>query len=84
MLGSQAVAQAYAKDGKKVRAMLQCDMTAVVKENTKPTIGLIRDFVDLAWTEHLAHIITEYSEIGFTDTQCGYVSPPDVLLCYIS
>jgi bacterial leucyl aminopeptidase len=74
LLGSQAVAQSYAKEGKKVRAMLQCDMSAVVKPGTKPTIGLIRDFVDPEWTEHLALIIDEYSEIGFSDTQCGYVS----------
>lgn len=74
LLGSQAVAQSYAKEGKKVRAMLQCDMTSVVKEGTKPTIGLIRDFVDPEWTEHLARIITEYSEIGYTNTECGYVS----------
>ncbi|ORY56546.1 hypothetical protein BCR35DRAFT_284118 [Leucosporidium creatinivorum] len=72
LLGSQAVAQSYAKEGKKVRSMLQMDMTSVVKEGTKPTIGLIRDFVDPEWTEHVALIIDEYSEIGYTDTECGY------------
>ncbi|GAA5828777.1 hypothetical protein JCM11251_005871 [Rhodosporidiobolus azoricus] len=72
LLGSQAVAQEYAKRGVKVRAMQQNDMTAWVKLGTKPTIGLIHDFVDPDLTSFLAKIIEEYATIGWTKTVCGY------------
>ncbi|GAA5918121.1 hypothetical protein JCM5296_005235, partial [Sporobolomyces johnsonii] len=72
LLGSKAVAQAYAREGRKVRAMLQMDMTAWVKQGTKPTVGLIQDYVSAEFTDYLGTIINEYSEIGFTPTTCGY------------
>ncbi|GAA5917055.1 hypothetical protein JCM6882_001913 [Rhodosporidiobolus microsporus] len=72
LLGSQAVAQEYAKRGVKVKAMQQNDMTAWVKLGTEPTIGLIRDFVDPELTDFIAKIIEEYATIGWTSTKCGY------------
>jgi leucyl aminopeptidase len=72
LLGSKAIAQDYAKRGVKVAGMLQIDMTAWVKAGTKPTVGLIRDFVDPEFVEYLAKVIDEYSNIGYTDTKCGY------------
>ncbi|GAA5920622.1 hypothetical protein JCM1841_001481 [Sporobolomyces salmonicolor] len=72
LLGSKAIAQAYAREARKVRAMLQMDMTAWVKEGTKPTVGLIQDYVSAEFTDYLGSIINEYSEIGFTPTTCGY------------
>ncbi|GAA6001494.1 hypothetical protein JCM10207_006694 [Rhodosporidiobolus poonsookiae] len=72
LLGSQAVAQDYARRGVKVHAALQNDMTAWVKAGTEPTIGLIRDFVDPDFVELVAKLIDEYATIGRTDTKCGY------------
>lgn len=46
--------------------------TAWVKPGTKPTIGIIRDFVSPEFSDFLALLVDEYSTIGFTDTQCGY------------
>lgn len=54
--------------------MLQMDMTAWVKPGTKPTIGVIRDFVSPELSEFLVLLVDEYSTIGHTDTECGYVS----------
>ncbi|GAA5900988.1 uncharacterized protein JCM6883_004716 [Sporobolomyces salmoneus] len=72
LLGSKAIAQDYQAKGIKVKAYHQNDMTAWVKQRTKPTIGLIRDFVDPAFTDFLAKVIDEYSTIGWTSTKCGY------------
>lgn len=72
LLGSQAVAQGYAAAGKKVRSMLQMDMTAWVKTGTKPTVGIITDFTDEGFTEMIRKVVGEYADIGFTDTKCGY------------
>ncbi|GAA6051063.1 hypothetical protein JCM3770_005480 [Rhodotorula araucariae] len=72
LLGSQAVAQAYAQRGVKVRAMLQMDMTAYVKPGTQPTIGVIQDFVDPDFTAYLTTVIEEYAQIPVAKTKCGY------------
>ena len=45
LLGSQAVAQAYEKAGKRVVAMLQNDMTGYVGANGE-VIGIVTDHVD--------------------------------------
>ncbi|KAI5481879.1 peptidase family M28 protein [Pseudohyphozyma bogoriensis] len=72
LLGSQGVAQKYAAEGRQVRSMLQIDMTAWVKSGTKPTVGIITDFVDPDFTSFLRTAVSEYTTIGFTDTLCGY------------
>ena len=45
LLGSQAVSEAYAKEGKRVVAMLQNDMTGYVGTD-KEVIGIVTDHVD--------------------------------------
>ncbi|BGP40360.1 hypothetical protein JCM10449v2_004322 [Rhodotorula kratochvilovae] len=72
LLGSQAVAQAYAQRGVKVRSMLQMDMTAYVKPGTQPTIGIIQDFVDPEFTAYLTSVVEEYAQIPVAETKCGY------------
>ena len=62
LLGSKAIAQDYQAKGIKVKAYHQNDMTAWVKQGTKPTIGLIRDFVDPDFTDFLAKVIDEYCQ----------------------
>lgn len=79
-VGSQAVAQEYARKGTVVRAMLQMDMTAWyatfvlvpqlplilkarrVKAGTKPTFGVITDFVDPEFTQFIRQLIEAYGQ----------------------
>ena len=57
-----------------------CHQTAWVKPGTKPTIGIIRDFVSPAFTNFLALLVDEYSTIGYTNTECGYACSDHVRL----
>lgn len=70
MLGSQPLAASY--DPANVRAMLQMDMTAYVKPNTKERIGIIEDFVSPSLTEWIHDLIDEYLTIPSVRTKCGY------------
>lgn len=72
LLGSQAVAKAYEEKGTKVRAMLQMDMTAWVKQGTKESVGVIQDFVDPALTDFVYKLVETYLAIPPVKTQCGY------------
>ncbi|GAA5952259.1 hypothetical protein JCM3765_001922 [Sporobolomyces pararoseus] len=72
LLGSKAIAQDYQRRGIRVKSYHQNDMTAWVKAGTKPTIGLITDYVDSDYTAFLGRVIEEYSTIGYTPTQCSY------------
>lgn len=72
LLGSQAIAQDYARRSIAVRSMLQMDMTSWVKTGTKPVMGVITDFVDPALTDFIRLVIGEYAEIDAVDTKCGY------------
>ena len=74
--GSQAIFSAYEKQGREVVAMLQQDMTGFVKKTLdagKPeSVGVITDFVDPALTEFIKQVITEYCDIPYVLTECGY------------
>jgi leucyl aminopeptidase len=70
--GSQAIATAYANAGVNVVAMLQFDMTGYVGSGTTPTIGVITDFTTPALTAFIRKLVTTYTNLGFTNTACGY------------
>ncbi|KAL1412739.1 hypothetical protein Q8F55_000486 [Vanrija albida] len=72
LLGSQAIAKSYEEKGVKVRAMVQMDMTAWVKEGTTESVGVIQDFVDPALTEFNWGLVEAYLDIPPVKTQCGY------------
>jgi len=76
LLGSQAIFSEYEKIGRDVKAMLQQDMTGYVQKTLdagKPeSVGVITDFVNPALTDFIKKIITEYCEIPYTETKCGY------------
>ncbi|KAE8451678.1 Leucine aminopeptidase 1 [Mollisiaceae sp. DMI_Dod_QoI] len=76
LLGSQAIFSEYEKTGRDVKAMLQQDMTGYVQgtlDAGKPeSVGVITDFVDPALTEFIKEVVTEYCEIPFVETKCGY------------
>jgi len=72
LLGSSAVAQAYAQDGAEVYAMSQFDMTAWVKDGTQQEVGVIVDYVDDALTGYNKKLVDSYLAIPFVETKCGY------------
>jgi len=72
LLGSQAVARAYASDRANIHAMLQMDMTAWVKAGTKEEVGVITDFTDPSLTDFNKKLIETYLRIPYVETQCGY------------
>jgi len=70
LLGSQAIAKNYEDKGIKVKAMLQMDMTAWVKEGTTESVGIIQDFVDPDLTAFLEGLVGEYREFAFVTHHC--------------
>ncbi|KAF8265465.1 peptidase [Lactarius quietus] len=72
LLGSQAVAKDYEKNGAHVIAMSQFDMTAWVKNNTREEVGIIVDYVDEEVTELNKQLVDTYLDIPYVETKCGY------------
>ncbi|BFZ62994.1 Leucine aminopeptidase 1 [Saitoella coloradoensis] len=76
LLGSQAVFAEYEKQHRDVIAMLQQDMTGynakTIANGGPDAVGVITDFVHPGLTDFIKTIITEYCDIGFTETKCGY------------
>jgi len=73
LLGSQAIVSEYARQGKKVVAMLQLDMTAYTKPGVTPTIGIVTDFTDGDLNVFLRNLVSVYApSIKWSDTTCGY------------
>uniref|UniRef100_A0A1D1YR87 Leucine aminopeptidase 1 n=1 Tax=Anthurium amnicola TaxID=1678845 RepID=A0A1D1YR87_9ARAE len=71
LLGSQAVAQYYARQGIDVIGMLQNDMTGYVG-NKKGSFGIIVDYVDDDLTLFLKKLAKQYANMPIVDTKCGY------------
>jgi len=72
LLGSQAMAKAYADERIEVYGMLQMDMTAWVKSGTREEVGIITDYVDPSLTEFNKKLVDTYLSIPYVETQCGY------------
>lgn len=76
LLGSQAIFSEYQKTGRDVKAMLQQDMTGYVQgtldAGKKESVGVITDFVDAHLTEFIKEIVSEYCDIPYVETKCGY------------
>jgi len=76
LLGSQAIFRSYEQEGRDVRAMLQQDMTGFVQKTLDAgqpeAVGVITDYVDEGLTEFIKKVITEYCDIGYVLTECGY------------
>lgn len=75
-MGSQAIFSSYEQTGRDVKAMLQQDMTGYSQgtlDAGKPeSVGVIVDFVDKKLTDFIKKIVTEYCDIPFVETKCGY------------
>jgi len=76
LLGSQAVFEAYADEGRDVLAMLEQDMTGYTAGMTAAgeeiTLGVVTDYVDEALTEFIKMIVDQYVDIPYSETECGY------------
>ncbi|KAI9765330.1 MAG: Leucine aminopeptidase 1 [Candelina submexicana] len=76
LLGSQAIFSAYEKEGRDVKAMLQQDMTGYVQKTLdageEERMGVITDFVDAGLTDFIKKVVTEYCDIPYVLTKCGY------------
>ncbi|KAJ9635782.1 Leucine aminopeptidase 1 [Coniosporium apollinis] len=76
LLGSQAIFHSYEKARRDVKAMLQQDMTGYVQKTLDAgepeSVGVITDFVDAGLTEFIKEVITEYCDIPYVLTKCGY------------
>jgi len=71
LLGSQDIAASYEKEGVDVRAMLQMDMTAFLKNDTEPIVGVFGDQVDKNLTTFTTKLVDAYLPIGWNMTGCG-------------
>ncbi|KOS23290.1 Leucine aminopeptidase 1 [Escovopsis weberi] len=76
LLGSQDVFAEYAAQGRRVKAMLQQDMTGYVQttldKGEPESVGVIVDYVDEGLTEFIKVVIEEYCDIPWVETKCGY------------
>lgn len=76
LLGSQAIFSEYESKGRDVKAMLQQDMTGYVQKTLdageKESVGVITDFVDEGLTSFIKKIVTQYCDIPYVLTKCGY------------
>ncbi|KAI9732653.1 MAG: Leucine aminopeptidase 1 [Cirrosporium novae-zelandiae] len=76
LLGSQAIFQSYSSSDRDIKAMLQQDMTGYIQGTLaagKPeSVGVITDFVNPGLTDFIKEVITDYCDIPYTSTKCGY------------
>ena len=76
LLGSQAIFSNYSAVGRDVKAMIQQDMTGYVAKTIAAgepeSVGVITDFVDPKLTDFVKEIVTEYCDIPYVLTKCGY------------
>lgn len=76
LLGSQALFKSYSETGRDVKAMIQQDMTGYVHKTLEAgepeSVGVITDFVDEGLTTFIKEVVTEYCDIPYVLTKCGY------------
>ncbi|KAI8835316.1 hypothetical protein BC829DRAFT_493585 [Chytridium lagenaria] len=72
LLGSNEVAEDYAKRGIQVVSYLNLDQSGYVKAGTTPVMGVVTDYTSTASTTFLRSIVTTYTKYRFVNTRCGY------------
>ena len=76
LLGSQAIFSHYSATNRDIKAMIQQDMTGytakTIAAGEAESVGVITDFVDPGLTEFIKVVITEYCDIPYVLTKCGY------------
>ena len=68
--GSKEIAASYSKQGKKVAAVIQFDMTNY--KGSDKAIYLLTDHVDPGVTDFLGKLIDAYAQVPWSTTKCGY------------
>ncbi len=71
LLGSQAIAERYSTERKKVGAVLQFDMTGFPGSGSN-RITLIKDFTHAPLTDFVRKLVTTYLKVQSQDDKCGY------------
>nr|AJD23165.1 leucyl aminopeptidase [Onygena corvina] len=76
LLGSQAIFANYKQKGKKVKGMLNQDMTGYIKgmldKGLKESFGVVTDNVNVPLTTFIRMVIAKYTTLPTIDTRCGY------------
>lgn len=72
LLGSQAVFEAYAAQGRDVLAMLEQDMTGYSAGTDVESLGVVTDNVDAGLTAFIELVVDTYCDIPYVATECGY------------
>ncbi|KAJ3204219.1 Leucine aminopeptidase 1 [Dinochytrium kinnereticum] len=72
ILGSNEVAESYAKSGIKVVSYLNLDQSGYTKPGKTPVMGVLMDYTTKASTAFMKSVISTYSTLGFVETRCGY------------
>ncbi|KZV85004.1 aminopeptidase [Exidia glandulosa HHB12029] len=73
LLGSDAIATAYKKAGKQVKAMMELDMSGYFAPGSKEVIAIEADYIDSGLNTFTKSLVTSYSAITYAmDTPCGY------------
>lgn len=73
LLGSDAIATAYARAGRTIKAMMELDMTGFFRSGSKEVIAIEADYIDSGLNTFVKSLVTEYAAIPWAmDTPCGY------------
>jgi len=70
--GSQAIAQDYINKNKEVFSMMQLDMTGYVRPGATETVAVMTDFTNAQLTQFIRELVTTYTDLGWSNTRCGY------------
>ncbi|KAJ1935806.1 hypothetical protein GGF37_005853 [Kickxella alabastrina] len=72
LLGSQDVAQAYKRDGRKVVGNLHFDMTGFWRQSGEELIGLVADNTDDESRALVKKLVGAYTRLKTREFKCGY------------
>lgn len=73
LLGSDAMATAYKRAGRQVKAMMELDMTAYFRPGSKEVISIEADYIDSGLNTFTKSLVTAYSALPWAmDEPCGY------------
>ncbi|KAJ3110316.1 Leucine aminopeptidase 1 [Phlyctochytrium bullatum] len=72
ILGSNEVAEDYAKKGIKVVSYLNLDQSGYTKPGKTARLGVFTDYTTTAPTAFIKQTISTYTTLGFTESKCGY------------
>ncbi|EFR00060.1 leucyl aminopeptidase [Nannizzia gypsea CBS 118893] len=72
LLGSNNIFKKYKADGRKIKAMLNQDLTGFTKKGNPEQFGLITDNTNAELNEFCKTIVKKYAAIKILEAKCGY------------